>query len=309
MATKYAFAQGLKELRFLFCQTSEQSAATRTFLTKTYPTMKKHNPNTPILIREASGIEPKVYARFDFGKEKVLSLKGLDDKAIETILLNQKLAFLKALQAMDGFGQQFGPQIGGVVKTIHGFGQGVIHAVGSRVGGAVIKVKHWVRKHPRRTGVIVACSAVACIAVALIAIALFAIALIAAALVFIALAFIALIVVALITVPPIGIALTPLAVGAAGLTVSGVAAVFTAIIAQAGIGIVAASSACAILYSAITSGTGVAIINGIVGGIVAVATFVIAAIRIVKVVLKDDLEGTSDNGKDEGEEGADNHEH
>ncbi|KAF2017307.1 NADH dehydrogenase, alpha subcomplex, subunit 2 [Aaosphaeria arxii CBS 175.79] len=83
MATKYAFSQGLKELRFLFCQTSEQSAATRNFLTKSYPTMKKHNPHTPILIREASGIEPKVYARFDFGKEKSVPLKGLDDKAIE----------------------------------------------------------------------------------------------------------------------------------------------------------------------------------------------------------------------------------
>lgn len=28
-ATKYAFAQGLKELRFLFCHTSEQSSGTR----------------------------------------------------------------------------------------------------------------------------------------------------------------------------------------------------------------------------------------------------------------------------------------
>jgi NADH dehydrogenase (ubiquinone) 1 alpha subcomplex subunit 2 len=73
----------------------------RNFLTRTYPTMKKHNPHTPIMIREASGIEPTVYARFgasvmperrdwqltnatvDFGKEKKLPLKGLDDKAIE----------------------------------------------------------------------------------------------------------------------------------------------------------------------------------------------------------------------------------
>ncbi|KAF2689550.1 NADH dehydrogenase, alpha subcomplex, subunit 2 [Lentithecium fluviatile CBS 122367] len=83
MASKYGFTQGLKELRFLFCQTSEHSAATRTFLTRTYPTMKKHNPHTPIMLREASGIEPKVYARYDFGKEKMITLKGLDDKAIE----------------------------------------------------------------------------------------------------------------------------------------------------------------------------------------------------------------------------------
>ena len=38
--------------------------------------MKKHNPYTPILIREASGTEPKVFARYEFGKEKSISLKG-----------------------------------------------------------------------------------------------------------------------------------------------------------------------------------------------------------------------------------------
>ena len=48
----------------------------RSFLTKSYPTMKKHNPYTPILLREASGTEPKVFARFEFGKEKSISLKG-----------------------------------------------------------------------------------------------------------------------------------------------------------------------------------------------------------------------------------------
>jgi NADH dehydrogenase (ubiquinone) 1 alpha subcomplex subunit 2 len=29
MSSKYVFTKGLKELRFLFCQTSEHSAATR----------------------------------------------------------------------------------------------------------------------------------------------------------------------------------------------------------------------------------------------------------------------------------------
>ncbi|KAL6152926.1 hypothetical protein ACJBU6_08094 [Exserohilum turcicum] len=113
MASK-AFGNGLKELRFLFCQTSEHSAATRyapfgctsqrnrrnaiarhgtikdradvaarSFLTRSYPAMKKANPSIPIMIREASGTEPTVYARFDFGKEKKLPLKGLEDKAIE----------------------------------------------------------------------------------------------------------------------------------------------------------------------------------------------------------------------------------
>ncbi|RYP76762.1 hypothetical protein DL770_007172 [Monosporascus sp. CRB-9-2] len=80
MSTKYAFVKSLKEVRFLFCHTGEASAATRTFLTRAYPTMKKNNPHTPILIREAQGVLPKVYARYDLGKEKSQSL---EDKQIE----------------------------------------------------------------------------------------------------------------------------------------------------------------------------------------------------------------------------------
>ncbi|KAI0509607.1 thioredoxin-like protein [Xylaria bambusicola] len=82
MSAKYAFSKTLKEVRFLFCQ-GETSAATRTFLTRAYPTMKKNNPHTPILIREAAGTIPKIYARYEFGKEKSQSLEGLDDKQIE----------------------------------------------------------------------------------------------------------------------------------------------------------------------------------------------------------------------------------
>lgn len=86
MSGKYVFSKGLKELRFLFCQTSEASAPTRhvpraqqnetqpkplilancprSFLNRAYPTMKKHNPHTPIMMREASGTEPRVFARY-----------------------------------------------------------------------------------------------------------------------------------------------------------------------------------------------------------------------------------------------------
>ena len=31
---------------------------------RAYPTMKKNNPHTPIMIREALGVEPKVLARY-----------------------------------------------------------------------------------------------------------------------------------------------------------------------------------------------------------------------------------------------------
>ncbi|KAK6208084.1 hypothetical protein LQW54_007130 [Pestalotiopsis sp. IQ-011] len=83
MSAKYAFTKSLKEVRFLFCQTGEGSAATRSFLTRAYPTMKKNNPATPILLREAAGTLPKVYARYGFGKEQSQSLEGLTDKQIE----------------------------------------------------------------------------------------------------------------------------------------------------------------------------------------------------------------------------------
>ncbi|KAK0110082.1 hypothetical protein ONS95_002738 [Cadophora gregata] len=83
MSAKYAFSQTLKEVRFLFCQTGEHSVATRSFLARTYPTMKKHNPNTPIMLREAAGTQPRVYARYEFGQEKSEPLAGLSDKEIE----------------------------------------------------------------------------------------------------------------------------------------------------------------------------------------------------------------------------------
>ncbi|GAO19384.1 uncharacterized protein UV8b_02126 [Ustilaginoidea virens] len=83
MSGKYAFTKSLKEVRFLFCQTSEQSAPVRSFLTRAYPTMKKNNPQVPILIREAQGTLPKIYARYEFGNEKSQSLEGLSDKQIE----------------------------------------------------------------------------------------------------------------------------------------------------------------------------------------------------------------------------------
>ncbi|KAF2232203.1 NADH dehydrogenase, alpha subcomplex, subunit 2 [Viridothelium virens] len=94
MSGKYAFTKGLKELRFHLCQTSEQSAAARSFLVRAYPTMKNHNPHTPIMIREAMGVEPKVYARYEYGREKMEPLKGLDDKAIE----NKVTELVKAAQ-------------------------------------------------------------------------------------------------------------------------------------------------------------------------------------------------------------------
>lgn len=83
MASKYAFSTALRELRIQFCQTSEPSNGIRTFLKTAYPVMKKHNPHIPILIREAAGVQPRVFARYEHGREESRMLDGLNEKQVE----------------------------------------------------------------------------------------------------------------------------------------------------------------------------------------------------------------------------------
>lgn len=52
---------------FLECGAPDEYQADslyRSFLQRAYPTMKKHNPHTPIMMREAAGTLPRVYARY-----------------------------------------------------------------------------------------------------------------------------------------------------------------------------------------------------------------------------------------------------
>ncbi|NXE42780.1 NDUA2 dehydrogenase, partial [Ptilorrhoa leucosticta] len=69
--------RGLRELRIHLCQRSAGSRGVREFIEQHYVTLKKANPNFPILIRECSGIEPKLWARYEFGKEKSIPLNNL----------------------------------------------------------------------------------------------------------------------------------------------------------------------------------------------------------------------------------------
>ncbi|KAK6537069.1 hypothetical protein TWF281_001270 [Arthrobotrys megalospora] len=64
MAARFAFSRQLKELRFHLCQSGAASGSLRSFITKSYPVMKKNNPEIPILIREAQGVPPRVFARY-----------------------------------------------------------------------------------------------------------------------------------------------------------------------------------------------------------------------------------------------------
>ncbi|XP_030813540.1 NADH dehydrogenase [ubiquinone] 1 alpha subcomplex subunit 2 isoform X1 [Camarhynchus parvulus] len=54
----------LRELRIHLCQHSHSSQGVREFIEQHYVTLKKANPDFPILIRECSGIQPKLWARY-----------------------------------------------------------------------------------------------------------------------------------------------------------------------------------------------------------------------------------------------------
>lgn len=83
MSGNIVFSHLLREVRFLLCQTGAESNSTRSFLARAYPTLKKNNPQIPIMIRGAAGTHPRVYARFDKGVEESASLAGLSEKEIE----------------------------------------------------------------------------------------------------------------------------------------------------------------------------------------------------------------------------------
>eukprot|EP01134_Creolimax_fragrantissima_P002212 CFRG2212T1 len=71
-----AFPKTIRELRLHLCQTGESSKGLREFIEKEYVSIKKANPKFPILIRECSGVEPKVFARYGFGVENSAALSG-----------------------------------------------------------------------------------------------------------------------------------------------------------------------------------------------------------------------------------------
>ncbi|GFP82353.1 NADH dehydrogenase [ubiquinone] 1 alpha subcomplex subunit 2 [Phtheirospermum japonicum] len=86
MAWRGQLSRNLKELRVLFSPTSPSSSATRAFIENNYKDLKTKNPKLPILIREASGIAPQLWARYDLGVERGIRLDGLNEEQISKVL-------------------------------------------------------------------------------------------------------------------------------------------------------------------------------------------------------------------------------
>ncbi|GMH38859.1 hypothetical protein BSKO_06757 [Bryopsis sp. KO-2023] len=82
MSWKSTLSKNLNELRIHLCQTSEGSKGVREFLFGNYVELKKANPKFPFLVREASQVEAKLIARYDFGTEASVSIEGKDSASI-----------------------------------------------------------------------------------------------------------------------------------------------------------------------------------------------------------------------------------
>ncbi|KAG7095193.1 hypothetical protein E1B28_005970 [Marasmius oreades] len=87
MSFARAFSPALREIRILCSQTGQASAGTRQFILNRYPTIKDHNADLPILIREANGTPARVFARFERGVEKYVELDNLTSTEVESKVL------------------------------------------------------------------------------------------------------------------------------------------------------------------------------------------------------------------------------
>ncbi|XP_060569856.1 NADH dehydrogenase [ubiquinone] 1 alpha subcomplex subunit 2-like [Ruditapes philippinarum] len=83
MAAAVKLGRHLKELRIHLCQKSAASKGVREFIETQYVPLKKSNPKFPILIRECSGVNPVVYARYEHGREQCVPLS---DKSSSDVL-------------------------------------------------------------------------------------------------------------------------------------------------------------------------------------------------------------------------------
>ena len=79
---------GLREIRVHLCQRSPGSQGVRDFIVQRYVELKKAHPNLPILIRECSEVQPKLWARYAFGQEKTVSLNNLSADEVTRAMQN-----------------------------------------------------------------------------------------------------------------------------------------------------------------------------------------------------------------------------
>ena len=78
--------KNVKELRFIFCQTSQSSIGIRKWIDHNYVDIKKNNPDALLLIRECQNVEPNILARYEYGVEKKIFCEYASQEEVEEIV-------------------------------------------------------------------------------------------------------------------------------------------------------------------------------------------------------------------------------
>ncbi|KAG3261389.1 NADH dehydrogenase [ubiquinone] 1 alpha subcomplex subunit 2 [Ictidomys tridecemlineatus] len=79
---------GLREIRIHLCECSPCSQGIRDLIEKRFVELKKANPDLPILIRECSDVQPKLWARYPFLQDKNVSLNTFNAHQVTRTLEN-----------------------------------------------------------------------------------------------------------------------------------------------------------------------------------------------------------------------------
>lgn len=85
-------AKNMREIRVHLCQTSSSSAGVRKFIESRYVDLKMSNPGFPILVRECSCVEPKITARYGFGKEVSVRVSDVSAEEVHDVVEKLSLA-------------------------------------------------------------------------------------------------------------------------------------------------------------------------------------------------------------------------
>ncbi|KAG7273469.1 hypothetical protein CRUP_032717 [Coryphaenoides rupestris] len=65
-------SRSLREVRLHLCQTSGASRGARDFIEQHYVSLKRSNPDFPFLIRECSGVQARLWARYGPNPEEAM---------------------------------------------------------------------------------------------------------------------------------------------------------------------------------------------------------------------------------------------
>ncbi|KAJ3087851.1 ndufa2, NADH:ubiquinone oxidoreductase 10.5kD subunit [Quaeritorhiza haematococci] len=83
MSWRSSLSKNIQELRVHLCQTSKGSQGVRDFVGNHYLKIKAANPNLKFMVREASGVEARLFARYPYGVERKISLENLTETDVE----------------------------------------------------------------------------------------------------------------------------------------------------------------------------------------------------------------------------------